>query len=157
MVGGDFETVTGDWAWRGEVAAATEKTFAAGSGIGSVQGRSVDVGIGFDRRAGEFRLFGSGILHREWSSTDPSVERTDVSLVGSIERSFDRERYLSRAFAVVNPGDRSMFLRGLFAWKPRDRVAIEGSGGAFVGSSDDTLGRFKTRDFVLVALRTWLW
>ena len=61
-------------------------------------------------------LFGSVLVHREWSADDPRVARTDVSLVGSIDRTFARDRYLARAFAVVNPGDGSGFVRGLLVW-----------------------------------------
>ncbi len=155
MLGADFETVAGAWALRGEVATFVDRTFAARSRPGLVHGRALDAGVGFDRRAGEFGVFGSALVHREWSAEDALVERTDVNLVGSVERSFGRERYLARAFAVVNPGDASAFLRGLFGWRARDRIALEWSGGAFLGTSDDTIGRFRTRDFVSFKLRTW--
>ena len=111
--------------------------------------------MGVDRRAGAFRVFSSVVLHREWSEEDPLVARTDVNVVGSIERSFGRERYLARAFAVVNPIDAAVFLRAALVWSARDRLTVEGSAGAFMGTSDDTIGRFKTRDFMVVRLRTW--
>jgi hypothetical protein len=57
---------------------------------------------------------------------------------------------------VVNPGDAGAFIRGLVTWKPTDRCSFDVSGAAFAGTSDDAIGRFRTRDFVLVALRTWL-
>lgn len=157
MVGADMETATGAWVWRGEAAYFTERTLAARSRPGIVDGRTMDAGVGFDRRAGDFRLFGSALVHREWSSQDPAVERTDVSLVASIERTFARERYLARAFSVVAAKDAAAFLRGLFIWKPNDRVAVEVSGGAFLGTSTDTIGRFRTRDFVVGRLRWAVW
>lgn len=156
MVGADFETVSGVWAWRGEAAVFVERMLASSSGIGLVRGKAVDAGVGFDRRVGEVRVFASGIFHREWSDQDPAVVRTDVSAVTSVERSFARERFFGRAFAVVNPGDRAAFVRGVLAWKPDDKVSIEWSGGTFVGTSDDTIGRFRTRDFVLASLRFWI-
>jgi hypothetical protein len=95
------------------------------------------------------------VVHREWSDEDPLVSRTDVNIVGSIERSLDRERYLARAFVVVNPVDAAVFLRAVLLWNVRDRLTMEGSAGTFLGSSDDTIGRFKTRDFMVVRMRTW--
>ena len=76
-----------------------------------------------------------------------------MNLVGSIERSFGRERYLARAFAVVNPADRSGFVRGLVVWSVRDNLSLDGSAGAFLGTSDDTLGRFEHRNFVFARAR----
>ena len=155
MFGADFETVIGDWAWRGEVAAFTEKRLAAGSSPDGVDGHALEVGFGFDRRAGDYRLFGSMITRREWSVEDVTVNRTNVNLVGSIERSFGRERYRARLFGVVNPGDAAAFVRGVFSWSLQDNVAVEGSAAAFLGTSDDALGRFKERDFLFARLRYW--
>ena len=73
--------------------------------------------------------------------------------MGSVERSFHRDRQLARGFVVFNPADASAFLRGLWSWKVQDDVAVETSGGLFLGSSDDTIGAFAGRDFVLVRLR----
>ena len=147
MVGGDFETVRGEWALRGEIAVFTERDALGVSAPGVVPGRSVDGGVGFDRRAGDYRIFGTLLWHHDWSPADPLIGRTDVTLVGSIERPFVREQWLARAFAVVNPGDGAAFLRVLIVWRPRDRVAFDASAGVFTGTSDDTLGRFQGRDF----------
>lgn len=155
MVGADVETVAGEWAVRGEAATFVERSFMGRSRPGLVDGRSFDGGVGVDRRAGSFRVFSSVVVHREWSEEDPLVARTDVNVVGSIERSFGRERYLARAFAVVNPADAAVFLRAALVWNVRDRLTVEGSAGAFMGTSDDTIGRFKTRDFMVIRLRTW--
>jgi hypothetical protein len=147
MIGADVETVRGDWALRGEVAVFVERQVASMSGLGLVPARTIDAGAGFDRRAGAYRVFGSVLVRREWSPEDPLIDRTDVSLVGSIDRSFGRDRWLARAFAVVNAADRAGFVRGLVVWHVRDDVTLEGSGGAFVGTSDDAIGRFRDRDF----------
>lgn len=152
MVSGDFETVVGEWALRGEVAAFTEKSFAGVSRPGVVSGRAFDAGAGFDRSTGGFRVFGSILINRRWSGEDSGVAATDVSLVGSIEREFGRERYRARAFAVVNPGDASGFLRGLFTWNVRDNVSLDASGAVFLGAGDDVIGRFKHRDFAFTRL-----
>ena len=153
MISGDVETVTGKWALRGEAALFVERTLAGVSRPGLVDGRSFDIGAGVDRRAGDYRLFASVVAHREWSPEDPGVERADVSLVGSIERPLRRERWLVRVFGLVNPADRSSFLRGLVAWKPRDNVTIEASAAVFMGTSDDTIGRFHGRDFLFGRVR----
>ncbi|HEX5213970.1 MAG TPA: hypothetical protein VFV98_00825 [Vicinamibacterales bacterium] len=154
MLGGDFETVTGDWAWRGE-AAIVDRQFAGAARPGPVAGRSLDAGAGFDRRAGDFRVYGSLLVHHDWSDVDPAIVKTDTSVVGSIERLFDRERWLARAFALVNPADRSGFVRGLVTWKPRDFLAVDFSAGAFLGSGDDTISRVQGRDFVLIGVRAF--
>lgn len=153
MVGGDVETVVGEWALRGEAAVFVEKTFASVSRPGTVAGRAIDAGIGADRRAGAFRVFASMVVHREWSGEDPAIARHDVTLIGSIERTFARDRWLLRAFAVANPADGSGFLRGVAAWRVRDAVAIEASAGAFLGTGDDTIARFSGRDFVFGRVR----
>lgn len=153
MISGDFETVIGEWALRGEAAMFVRKSLAGVTQAGAVDGRAFDGGFGFDRRTGDYRVFGSVILHREWSAEDRVVSRTDVSLVGSVDRQLKRDRYLVRGFAVVNPGDASAFIRGLLVWKVRDDVSIEGSAAAFLGTSDDTLGRFADRDFFLARIR----
>ncbi len=153
MVSADFETVAGEWALRGEAAFFVEKTFQRTNGAGTVEGRAVDAGVGVDRRTGEYRVFASAIVRREWSGADAGVGRTDVSLVGSIERQFRRDRWLARTFAVVNPADASGFVRGLIVWRPADNFAIEASAAAFVGDGDDTLARFRTRDFLLTRVR----
>jgi hypothetical protein len=153
MIGADFETVTGDWAWRGEAAYFSDKSLARTPTPGIVKGHALDAGFGFDRRTGEYRVFGSVIVHREWTEEDAERGRTDVNLVGSVERQFRRDRYLVRAFAVVNPADASGFVRGLLVWRVGDRAAIEISAAIFPGRGDDTLARFRTRDFLMSRIR----
>lgn len=147
MIAADFETVYGQWALRGEMAAFVERQVAGASRLGFVTARAIDAGAGFDRRAGDYRVFGSVIFRREWAPEDPMIDRTDVSLVGSIDRTFAREAWLVRVFGVVNPADRATFARGVVVWRTRDNVTFEGSAGAFLGTSDDAIGRFKDRDF----------
>jgi hypothetical protein len=159
MVGGDFETVSGPWAVRGEVAAFVERSFASAptatpdGRLSLVDGRSFDAGAGVDRRVGAWRVSGSTVVHREWADDAPSISRTDVDIVGSMERAFRGDRYLARGFLVVNPADAAAFVRGLWTWKIRDNVTFDVSVGAFMGSSRDTIGRFSTRDFVLTRAR----
>jgi len=58
-----------------------------------------------------------------------------------------------RLFGVVNPEDRSGFIRGLASWSLRDNVMLEGSGGVFLGEGTDAIGRFSGRDFAFVRVR----
>ena len=161
MIAGDFETVRGDWAIRGEAALFVDKQLQSATGTRALDGRALDAGVGVDRRSGDYRVFTSVIVHREWSTAvsnstppnEPHISRTHINLVASLDRPFARDRYFVRGFGVVNPGDGAGFVRALFVWKVRDDVTMEGSAAAFLGTSDDTLGRFQDRDFVLMRLR----
>jgi hypothetical protein len=155
MVGGDFETVRGAWGLRGEIAAFVEDTFQTPD-FRVVEGSSLDAGIGIDRKAGDLRLSGTVLLHHEsgeipGSTTD--LERTDVSFIASVDRSFARERYNLRTFGVVTPSESSAFLRTILTATVRDNVAVEGSAGWFPGSGRDFTGRFSECDFVYARLK----
>jgi hypothetical protein len=150
MLGGDFETVTGPWGIRGEVAAFVRDNFQ-GDQAEVVEGSSLDAGLGVDRKAGRYRVSGTVLLHRE--SADQPRDRSDISLIISVDRTFARERYQVRAFSVYNPSEESSFLRGIFTAKLRDDVALEGSGGWFAGDGRDTIGRFADSDFVYARLK----
>jgi len=52
MVGGDFETVRGAWGVRGEVAAFVDDELQSTRLARGVPGRSIDAGVGLDRKAG---------------------------------------------------------------------------------------------------------
>lgn len=153
MVATDAEAVAGPWAIRGEVAYFFDRQVAGT--IGSVDGRALDAGVGVDRSAGDYRLFTSVVWHRDWTTEGPALVNHDLSIIGSIERRFSRDRYLVRVFGVGNPIDESGFVRGLAAWSVRDNVALEASGGVLFGdaSSADTLSRFRDRDFAFVRVR----
>ncbi len=73
MLGGDFETVQGEWGIRGEVAAFVDDTFQAAGMPGAVAGRSVEGGIGADRKAGDFRVSGNVLLRRRFVDATPGV------------------------------------------------------------------------------------
>jgi hypothetical protein len=157
MLGGDVETVSGPWVFRGEVAAFVDRFFLTPARPNApstlAPGHAIDAGAGFDRRLGEWRLVGSGLIHRQWSDEDSGLSRTDVNVIGSLDRSFRADRYRARVFAVINPADAAAFVRGIWTWKIGDAVSFDASAGAFVGSSDDTIGRFKERDFMLTRVR----
>jgi hypothetical protein len=150
MLGADFETATGAWAVRGEVAAFTRDAFQAPSAPVIFEGRSFDAGGGVDRKAGAYRISGEALVHHE---SHDAATRTDVSLIASADREFARQKYEGRVFAVYNPDSGSGFLRGIVTANLRDNVKLEGSLGWFAGSGDDTISRFATSDFVYLRVR----
>jgi len=154
MIGGDFETVRGQWGVRGEVAAFVDDNFQDPS-LRVVKGQSVDAGIGVDRRAGDYRISGSALVHRETYDTAIAGDsgRTELSLIASTDRSFARERYQLRTLGVYNPNESSGFARAIATAKIRDNVALEGSAGWFIGNGRDIVGRFADSDFVYARLR----
>jgi hypothetical protein len=151
MIAGDAEMVRDGWAIRGEVAGFIDKTLAGPTG--PAQGKAIDAGVGVDRAAGAYHLFGSVIWHREWFSSPVPGSQEHLNVIASVDRRFSRERYLARLFGVFNPDDRSGFVRGLASWSVRDNVVIEASGGAFLGEGSDTISRFTDRDFIFLRAR----
>jgi hypothetical protein len=133
LVGADFETVRGRWGIRGELAR---------------RGESVEGGAGLDRPAGEYRFASHLLVARRRGDTD-------LSLVGSIERSWARATRSLRAFAVYNASEGSLFARAVATLSLRDHVGLELSGGAFAGRGDDVLGRLTSRDFLYVRLKVF--
>jgi hypothetical protein len=150
MIGGDFETVRGSWAWRGEVAAFTGET------------DRFDAGVGFDRRAGDYHVSGTLLVQRDAEVAAPGGEvvpaSTSTSIVSAAERTFARERYRTRAFLVYNLTEGSAFARNITSMEVRENVSLEGSVGWFFGSGDapvsrDVITRFSDRDFLYARVR----
>ncbi|HXG54159.1 MAG TPA: DUF1302 family protein [Vicinamibacterales bacterium] len=156
MIGGDFETVVGVWAFRGEAAAVVRDSFQ-GTRPSVVRGRSFDAGLGVERKAGDYRLVGTLIFHREVAGEGENAsaydERDDVSIIASADRTFAGERYQVRAFSVYNPTDSSVFARTIGSAKLGDDVALEGSVGWFGGDGRGTISRFSDSDFAYVRLK----
>lgn len=158
LVGGDFETVRGEWGLRGEVAAFLEDSFQS-STAAIVSGRSFDAGIGVDRRAGDYRVSGTVLFHHERydapldTAASGRTASDDVSLIASADRSFARERYLVRVFGVYNASESSGFARGITTATLRDNLALEASVGWFIGGGLDLVGRFADTDFVYTRLK----
>jgi hypothetical protein len=158
MIGGDFETVTGAWVVRGEVAAFVRDAFQAENAAIVREGQSFDAGGGVDRKAGEYRVSAQVLLHHESYDEAPvplalPSSRTDVSLIGSADRTFARQRYSARLFGVYNPNSAAGFVRGIMTATLKDNLALEGSIGWFAGSGTDTIGRFSESDFGYVRLK----
>jgi predicted RND superfamily exporter protein len=155
MIGGDFETVRGEWGLRGEIAAFVDDNFQL-EDPRVVRGSSIDAGLGVDRKAGDYRLSATVLYHGE-SYDIPAGSRDgrrrDVSLIAAADRSFARERYMLRTFAVVTPSESSAFLRTIATVSLWDNVAVEGSGGWFAGDGDDFTGRFAECDFAYLRLK----
>jgi len=161
MIGGDFEAVRGKWGLRGEVAAFVDDNFQSPA-LRVVTGQSFDAGVGIDRRAGDYTLSGTVLVHSEsydspLASPNPSegagAGRTDVSLVVSADRTFVQERYRFRGFGVYNATEASGFVRGIGMASLRDNVALEASIGWFVGKGRDLIGRFSDSDFAYVRVK----
>ncbi|HET7699224.1 MAG TPA: DUF1302 family protein [Vicinamibacterales bacterium] len=152
MLGGDFETVFGAWAVRGEAAAFTRDAFQPQAPGPAPTGSSFDAGGGVDRKAGEYRISGQVLLHRESDDAAPD-SRTDVSLIVSADRTFARQKYEGRLFGVYNPTSGAAFVRAIARANLRDNVALEGSIGAFAGEGTDNIGRFADSDFAYVRLK----
>lgn len=154
MIGGDFETVRGAWGLRGEIAGFVRDSFQSPS-LTVVEGRSIDAGLGVDRKAGDYRISGTVLFHHEAydAAIDGDEARTDVSLMLSTDRSFGRDRFQVRGFGVYNPSESSAFLRLIATATLRDDVAVEGSGGWFAGEGRDLVGRFADSDFVYLRLK----
>ena len=156
MVGADFETVRGQWGLRGELATFVRDSFQETGAITVTEGHSIDAGVGVDRKAGSYRLSATVLVHHESydrlqaAGTDG---RTDVSMIVSTDRTFARERYQLRGFGVYNPSEGSAFLRTIATAKLGDNLALEGSGGWFIGDGRDLVGRFSDNDFVYLRLK----
>jgi hypothetical protein len=146
MAGADFETVRGEWGVRGEVAAFVRDNFQEPASY--TTGKSYDAGLGVDRRAGDYRISGTALVHHE-----PS--RTDLSLVVSADRAFAREKYSVRMFGVYGATEGSGFVRAVATAKLRDDVALEGSVGWFAGDGRDLVGRFGDSDFLYARLKVY--
>ena len=157
MLGGDFETVSGPWGMRGEAAVFVRDAFQSADRPVVRTGRSFDVGGAVDRKAGDYRISGQVLVHRETydeiTGMPLPASRTDVSLIVSTDRSFARQRYESRVFGVYNPNSGAGFLRGILTANLKDNVALEGSLGWFGGSGGDAISRFSDSDFAYVRLK----
>jgi hypothetical protein len=136
MIGGDFETVRGQWGIRGELA-----TFAEPD-------RTFEGGAGADRRAGDYRVAGNVVVSHARGDTN-------VTLVAVGDRRFARETRTVRVLVAYDPDDSTAFVRGIAAASLRDDVWIEGSAGVFAGSSLDVLGRLTDRDFLYARLKVF--
>jgi hypothetical protein len=148
MVGGDFETVRGQWGVRGEIATFLDRTLQVPNALAATEGRSIDAGFGVDRRAGSYRVSGTAMLTKR-------PDRHDFTIVSSVDRSFARETRTVRAFAVYNPAEQSVFARVIASVSVRDNVSVEGSTGWFEGSGNDALARFADRDFFYARLKVF--
>ncbi|MEO5894859.1 MAG: DUF1302 family protein, partial [Vicinamibacterales bacterium] len=157
MIGGDFETVAGQWAFRGELAAFVRDSFQL-TDAAVTSGSSIDAGFGLERKAGNYHLTTTLLFHGESAEQRVDLSRTayderrDLSIIVSADRTFAQERYQVRAFGVYNPVEGSFFARTIGFAKVRDDVVFEGSFGWFGGDSRDSIGRFSDSDFAYLRL-----
>ncbi len=157
MVGGDFETVRGEWGLRGEVAAFVDDNFQGALRV--VSGSSIDGGLGLDRQAGAYRVSGTALVHYEAYddriTTDDrtTITHSNLSLILAADRTFSREKYRLRTFAVYSPDESNAFFRAIGMANLRDNLALEGSIGWFAGTGPNLIGTFADSDFVYVRLK----
>jgi hypothetical protein len=157
MIGGDFEAVRGQWGLRGEVAAFVEDHFQS-TELRVVSGTSFDAGVGVDRRAGDYTVSGTVLVHSEsydapLTTAQSDEGRRDVSFIASADRTFARETYRLRGFGVYNVSEGSGFIRGIGVAGLRDNLALEASLGWFLGRGRDLIGRFEDSDFAYARLK----
>jgi hypothetical protein len=160
MIGGDAETVRGDWAMRGEMAVTTGDTVGLGASPLGGDGHSVRAGIGADRKAGAVRLSGTLLIEHRVADADPVLgiaggTDTNVSLVVGGDRGFARDTRKVKVFGAWNVADASGFARTIGTWSLRDNLSLEGSVGWFFGEGDDTISRFADRDFITLSLKAY--
>jgi len=156
MLGGDFETVHGEWGMRGEVAVFVDDNFQGPLRV--VPGSSIDAGIGVDRQAGAYRVSATALVHHESYAvpvavSDGTTSRSDLSLILAADRTFSRERYRLRTFGVYTPDESNAFLRAIGIANLRDNLALEGSVGWFAGTGQNLIGTFADSDFVYARLK----
>ena len=154
MLGGDFETVRGQWGVRGEIAGFTERTFQSLNAPITGKGQALEAGLGVDRKAGQFRVSGNLVLAKRWADA-LEIDRTDVTVVAAVDRSFARETRTVRVFGVYNPSEESAFGRVIASFSLRDNVSLEASAGVFTGDGRDVLSLLESRDFVYARLKVF--
>jgi hypothetical protein len=154
MIGGDFETVRGQWGLRGELAAFVDRTLQLQNAPTAVKGKALEGGLGVDRRAGSYRVSGTVMLTSRIANV-AELDRRDLTLVGAIDRSFARETRSLRVFAAYNPGERAGFARAIGAFSLRDNLSLEVSGGVFAGIGLDVFARFSDREFLYIRLKAF--
>jgi hypothetical protein len=159
MVGGDFETVRGKWGVRGEAAAFLRDWFQGQLPLQPDPGRSLDAGVGLDRKTGSYRVSGTVLVRRRFDLVNPGLvpppDRTDLNLIASIDRTFARETRRLRIFGVYDPTEATAFLRGIFTMSLRDNLAVEASGGLFTRNGPDFIGQLGDRDFAYVRIKRY--
>jgi hypothetical protein len=156
MIGADFEAVRGEWGMRGEFAAFVDDNFQSPE-LRIVSGSSIDFGAGVDRRAGDYTVSATVLIHSESYDAPLSAAagdgRHDVSFVMSADRTFARERYRLRGFGVYNASESSGFVRGILFANFRDNLVLESSMGWFAGEGRDLVGRFGDSDFAYARVK----
>ncbi len=150
MIASDVETTQGEWAFRGEIAAAWDEATQPPGAVLPLEGSSVDAGLGVERKAGDFQVSGTVLVRHR--SAD-GFRDTTTSLVAGTERRFARETRIVRAFAAWNLAESAAFTRGILAWSLSDNLWVEGSLGWFFGEGSDTFARFHARDFLSLKLK----
>lgn len=151
LLGADLETVIGNWGLRLEGAYFPSDTFQHPVGYEAVEGNSFQVGIGADRTFyDDYVLNGDLVYQRRRADGDFMESPEELNLVAGLERSFRYDLDKIRFFAVYNPLDQTVFLRGGGRHNLFYNFWIELSAGVFLGSGNDLIGRFEAADFIFL-------
>ena len=93
MMGGDFETVRGEWGVRGEIAASSSGACRRSSQPMSSTAARSKVALASIGQRGPYRISGNVLVGRRWQSAAPTSSPprrssidSDVNLVASIDR-----------------------------------------------------------------------
>ena len=137
MIGGDAETVRGDWAIRGEMAVTTGDTIVTGTSPLGLDGHSVRAGIGADRKAGTIRLNGTVLVEHRVADAQPQLgiaggADTNVSLVVGGDRGVRQghphaSASSARGTSPTAPASRGPSARGACATTCRSKARSAGS------------------------------
>ena len=154
MVGGDVETVRGDWVLRGEGAFFLDDPLQAEGAPVVVTSWSFQGGFGADRRVGENVLFLNALYRM--IPEDPLLDGEDeISLVGGVTRDLASGTQNLRLFGLWNARAGSAFARAIWSVELVENLRFELGGGAFLGDDRGFLGLIADSDFVVARLRLY--
>ncbi len=150
MLGGSAETVIGRWGIRGEGSVFLDDSFQDPDGLELISGRSVELGIGFDRELDDYLLNGNIVYQKRTADNFFLESPEDLLLIGGVEHRFRYGQKKANAFLVYNPLEGTLFLRGKTGLSPVQDFWLEISAGLVVGSGNDLVGRFEEVDNVSI-------
>ena len=151
LFGAGIETVIGKWGLRSEGTYLPEDSFQHPVGYEIVEGRSYQIGVGFDRTVRDDYLLDASAVYQRRIAEDDFIESArELSLVGGIERSFRHDLDKIRLFTVYNPIEGTVFLRLGGSRNVHRNLWLDLSSGIFIGDGNDLVGRFETADFVFL-------
>lgn len=152
MYGADFETVSGEWGFRGEAAYFAGRTFENIDAASYVKGDSFSAGIGVDNTKGpSYQNY--SVLYSRIFAEGPLLERKEeLTVMSTLERKFASDTRVAKVFMVYNALGNSIFLRGAYRMNLEENLwatiaaGFFGRGSGGVGGTD-SLSLFKDADY----------